>query len=74
MRDDRTGGRALTEAVGDFAALLDDAAAVAAQVAGLSQQRLAAARASFTSFGTCSVAQPRDDLIRLGLLPGPVAA
>jgi hypothetical protein len=68
---------ALTGAApGDLAALLAerDAAAVAAQVAGLSQQRLAAARASFTSFGTCSVAQPRDDLIRLGLLPGPVAA
>jgi hypothetical protein len=51
-----------------------DDAAVADQVAGLGHERLAAARASFTSFGTCSVADPRDDLIRLGLLPAGVAA
>jgi hypothetical protein len=51
-----------------------DAAAVAGQVAGLGPERLAAARASFTSFGTCSVADPRDDLIRLGLLPAAAAA
>ncbi|MBV9092627.1 MAG: hypothetical protein JO132_01920 [Streptosporangiaceae bacterium] len=50
-----------------------DVAAVAGQVAGLGHERLAAARASFTSFGTCSVAGPRDDLIRLGLLPATVA-
>jgi hypothetical protein len=61
---------------GELAALLAqrDAAVVAAQVAGLSRERLAAARASFTSFGTCSVAEPRDDLILLGLLPATVAA
>jgi hypothetical protein len=51
-----------------------DAAAVAGQVAGLGHERLAAARASFTSFGTCSVTDPRDDLIRLGLLPATLAA
>ena len=50
-----------------------DAATVAGQVAGLGHERLAAARASFTSFGTCSVADPRDDLIRLGLLPAATA-
>ncbi|HLX48684.1 MAG TPA: hypothetical protein VKS82_10155 [Streptosporangiaceae bacterium] len=49
-------------------------AAVAGQVAGLGPGRLAAARASFTSFGTCSVTGPRDDLIRLGLLPTRAAA
>ncbi len=60
----------------ELAALLAwrDAAAVAGQVAGLGDERLAAARASFTSFGTCSVADPRDDLIRLGLLPATAAA
>ena len=60
----------------EMAALLAqrDAAAVAGQVAGLGPEHLAAARSSFTSFGTCSVAGPRDDLIRLGLLPATAAA
>jgi hypothetical protein len=60
----------------ELAALLAqrDAAVVAGQVAGLGPGRLATARASFTSFGTCSVAGPRDDLIRLGLLPATAAA
>ena len=60
----------------ELAALLTqrDAVAVAGQVAALGDERLAAARASFTSFGTCSVAGPRDDLIRLGLLPATAAA
>jgi hypothetical protein len=60
----------------ELAALLAqrDAVGVAGQVAGLGDERLAAARASFTSFGTCSVADPRDDLIRLGLLPATAAA
>jgi hypothetical protein len=60
----------------ELAALLAqrDAATVAGQVAGLGYERLAAARASFASFGTCSVTEPRDDLIRLGLLPATVAA
>jgi hypothetical protein len=30
---------------------------------------VAAARRWFTSFGSCSVLEPRDDLIALGLLP-----
>jgi len=60
----------------ELAALLAqrDAVAVAGQVAGLGDERPAAARASFTSFGTCSVAGPRDDLIRLGLLSATAAA
>jgi hypothetical protein len=32
---------------------------------------IARARAVFTSFGTCSVQEPVDDLIALGLLPAP---
>jgi hypothetical protein len=61
---------------GELAVLLAqrDAAAVAAQVAGLPPDRLAAARSSFRSFGTCSVTDPLRDLIALGLLPGPVVA
>jgi hypothetical protein len=60
----------------ELAALLAqrDAAAVAAQVAGLAPDRLAAARSSFRSFGTCSVTDPLRDLIALGLLPGSAAA
>lgn len=59
----------MTEALRAFTALLDDAA-----VFPPGNLPLAAARASFTSFGTCSVTGPRDDLIRLGLLPAPAAA
>jgi hypothetical protein len=61
---------------GELAALLAqrDPAQVAAQVAALDAGRLAAARASFVSFGTCSVADPLHDLITLGLLPGSAAA
>jgi hypothetical protein len=33
--------------------------------------RAARARAVFTSFGTCSVFEPVDDLVGLGLLPAP---
>jgi hypothetical protein len=54
----------------DAAALLAvrDAATVAAAVGELSRPRAAAVRAAFTSFGTCSVTEPYDDLVRLGLL------
>jgi len=60
----------------ELAALLAqrDAIAVAGQVAGLGDERLAATRASFTSFGTCSVADPCHDLIQLGLLAATTAA
>ena len=34
-------------------------------------ERAARARAAFTSFGTCSVLEPVDDLVRSGLLPSP---
>ncbi len=44
----------------------DDAAAL---TAGWSADRTARARAVFTSFGTCSVLEPVDDLVALGLLP-----
>ncbi len=44
----------------------DDAGAL---VGGWSPDRVARARAVFTSFGTCSVLEPVDDLIALGLLP-----
>ncbi|ADB74620.1 hypothetical protein [Geodermatophilus obscurus] len=44
----------------------DDAEAL---VGGWSPDRVARARAVFTSFGTCSVLEPVDDLIALGLLP-----
>jgi hypothetical protein len=44
----------------------DDAGAL---VSGWSPDRVARARAVFTSFGTCSVLEPVDDLIALGLLP-----
>jgi hypothetical protein len=46
----------------------DDPAALAG---GWSPERAARARAVFTSFGTCSVREPVDDLTALGLLPAP---
>ena len=48
----------------DAAALAQAAAALAADPA-----RTARARARFGSFGTCSIAEPLDELIALGLLP-----
>jgi hypothetical protein len=44
----------------------DDAGAL---VGGWTSDRVARARAVFTSFGTCSVLEPVDDLVSLGLLP-----
>ncbi|WP_344623673.1 hypothetical protein [Kitasatospora arboriphila] len=46
-------------------------AVVAAAVAALTDDRVAAARRSFTSFGTCSIAEPLADLADLGLLHPP---
>jgi hypothetical protein len=43
---------------------------VAAGVRSLSPDEATAARALFTSFGTCSVTEPVADLVALGLLPG----
>jgi hypothetical protein len=46
-----------------------DAGALAGSVCTWSADRAARARAVFTSFGTCSVTEPVDDLVALGLLP-----
>jgi hypothetical protein len=47
--------------------------ALAAVVAELTQDQVAATRAAFTAYGTCSIAEPLDDLAALGLiaLPSP---
>ncbi|WP_306434487.1 hypothetical protein [Actinomadura roseirufa] len=60
--------------VADLAAVLAerDAAAVAAGVAGLPGDRVAAARARFLSFGTCSITDPLTELADLGLLPAAI--
>ncbi|MFF5262119.1 hypothetical protein ACFY4C_24555 [Actinomadura viridis] len=47
-----------------------DGAAVAAAVAALDGGRIAAVRERFLSFGTCSITDPLNDLIGLGLVPG----
>jgi hypothetical protein len=46
-----------------------DAGALVAPLRSWSADRAARARAVFTSFGTCSVTEPVDDLVTLGLLP-----
>lgn len=55
------------------AALLDerDPDPVLAAVRDLGDERLARARRWFTSYGSCSVTEPRDDLVALGLLEQP---
>ncbi|MCE3555842.1 hypothetical protein LWC33_30915 [Pseudonocardia sp. RS11V-5] len=55
---------------GDARALLAerDGAAVADRVAGVGPE----VRALFTSFGTCSITEPRDELIDLGVLAAPI--
>ena len=54
----------------EVAALLDerDASAVAHQVAQLGPTGLASTRRWFTSFGSCSIIEPVDDLLDLGLI------
>jgi len=54
----------------DVAALLDerDPNVVAHGVAGLGPAGLASARRWFTSFGSCSIIEPVDDLVDLGLI------
>lgn len=65
---------AATKALWDGGSV-DDATAVleqrdgAALAADLADGGVTAARRWFTSFGSCSVTEPRDDLIALGLLP-----
>ena len=46
-----------------------DAGVLVAALRTWSAERVARARAVFTSFGTCSVLEPVDDLVALGLLP-----
>jgi hypothetical protein len=48
-----------------------DAAAIVSALRSWPADRWARARAVFTSFGTCSVLEPVDDLVALGLLPAP---
>ncbi|PBC76806.1 hypothetical protein BX265_1527 [Streptomyces sp. TLI_235] len=66
----------LAAAAGDRAGAVEalnerSATVVAAAVAALTDTQVAAARRSFTSFGTCSIAEPLDDLADLGLLSPP---
>jgi hypothetical protein len=58
--------------VADAAATLEqrDGAALAA---GLADGGVEAARRWFTSFGSCSVTEPLDDLVSLGLVPNPTS-
>lgn len=64
---------AVLHADGDPEALLAerDGAVVAARLTGLSADRVAAVRAGFTSFGTCSITDPLSELAGLGLLEPP---
>jgi hypothetical protein len=48
-----------------------DAVEVAAQVRALSDGDVAAVRAMFCSFGTCSIAEPVADLVAMGLVAAP---
>ncbi len=58
---------------GDPEALLAerDGAVVAGRLRALDADRVAAARAGFTSFGTCSITDPLTELTGLGLLEAP---
>ncbi|GAA4709839.1 hypothetical protein GCM10023215_59420 [Pseudonocardia yuanmonensis] len=49
-----------------------DGDAVAGRVRALADDRVRGARAAFTSFGTCSITDPRDELVALGVLTAPV--
>ncbi|MCB0895076.1 MAG: hypothetical protein H6529_17970 [Nocardioides sp.] len=55
---------------GDVVAVLEERDAIAVASAAMSED-LAGARRWFTSFGSCSVDEPLDDLIALGLLEKP---
>jgi hypothetical protein len=50
---------------------LRDGPRLADMAAALSPAEAATLRESFLSYGTCSVTEPIDDLVRLGLLPAP---
>ncbi len=64
---------AVLHADGDPEALLAerDGAVVADRLRALDADRVAAARAGFTSFGTCSITDPLTELAGLGLLATP---
>ncbi|UJW30508.1 hypothetical protein L3Q67_35725 [Saccharothrix sp. AJ9571] len=57
----------------DAAAILAgrDGAKIAGTLAALGPERIAAARAAFTSFGTCSITDPLTELVELGLVTAP---
>ncbi|AXB43370.1 hypothetical protein [Amycolatopsis albispora] len=57
----------------DAAAVLAerDGAKLAGTLAALGEERAAAVRASFTSFGTCSITDPLTELVELGLVTAP---
>ncbi|WP_322786492.1 hypothetical protein [Hoyosella subflava] len=46
-----------------------DGSVVAVRIANLDAHRAAAVRATFVSFGTCSIIEPLEDLVALGLVP-----
>ncbi|MBN6038937.1 hypothetical protein [Amycolatopsis sp. 195334CR] len=48
-----------------------DGAKIAGTLAALGPERVAAARAAFTSFGTCSITDPLTELVELGLVTAP---
>ncbi|WP_035840576.1 hypothetical protein [Kitasatospora azatica] len=58
---------------GELAALLKerDGETVAGRLAELTGEQQRAARAAFTAFGTCSIAEPLADLVALGLVTIP---
>lgn len=60
-------GKTVSEVASELA--LRDEHGIAARVTELADTRVQAIRASFAGFGTCSIAEPLDDLIALGLIP-----
>lgn len=48
-----------------------DGAVLAAKLTGLDEGQVRAARAAFTAFGTCSIAEPLADLLALNLVALP---
>jgi hypothetical protein len=50
-----------------------DGSALAERVTALTDDRVAATRATFRSFGTCSVDEPLTEMIDLGLVPNAVS-